>query len=151
MEVRSGRIDGKHAQMIPTFVSMADSIAAGGLSKVGSVEFEMDTRVWSRMIETIHTLISVSAWKDANGRRYLHSSKPEHEDERLLLPAGYPETLQHRDRKDQNDDVLHDVDSGIRKPNRFLVEAPSVGDSLVPEEFHWKAEKDTPEQGPKTV
>lgn len=41
----SGRIDGKHAQIIPILVSIADSMAAGGLSKVGSVELETETKV----------------------------------------------------------------------------------------------------------
>lgn len=68
IEDRSGRIEGKHAQMIPTFVSIADSIAAGGLSKVGSVEFEIAIRVCSRMIETRHTLEFVNRRTKIDGR-----------------------------------------------------------------------------------
>lgn len=38
-----GRKAGRQAQRMPTLVSTAESMAAGGLSKVGSVEFEIAT------------------------------------------------------------------------------------------------------------
>jgi hypothetical protein len=64
IEASSGRMDGRQAQMIPTLVSIADSIAAGGLSKVGSVLLATDTNVCSRMIDTRHTLgVQVSKWQ----------------------------------------------------------------------------------------
>lgn len=40
---KNGLKDGKHAVRIPIFVSTAERAAAGGLSNVGSVEFEMAT------------------------------------------------------------------------------------------------------------
>lgn len=40
----NGRSAGRQAQMRPTLVSMEDQVAAGGLSNVGSVEFEIMTR-----------------------------------------------------------------------------------------------------------
>ena len=64
IEASNGRMDGRQAQMIPTLVSMADSIAAGGLSKVGSVLLETETNVCRRMIDTKHTLLcGVSVWQ----------------------------------------------------------------------------------------
>ncbi|KAJ4355878.1 uncharacterized protein N0V89_003901 [Didymosphaeria variabile] len=78
-------------------------------------------------------------------------SKPEYDNERLLLPVGDAEALQYRDREEQNDNVLRNVDGGVRKPNSFLVQALSVGDSFVPEEFDREAEKDTPHQCPKSI
>jgi len=42
---------------MPTFVSTEDQVAAGGLSKVGSEELEMEIRDWRRRIETMQTLI----------------------------------------------------------------------------------------------
>jgi len=53
-----GRIYGRQAQMMPTFASTTEKVAAGGLSNVGSGEFEMRTSDWSRMIDTRHTLMS---------------------------------------------------------------------------------------------
>jgi hypothetical protein len=39
-----GRRRGRHEQIMPMFVSTEDQEAAGGLSYVGSLEFEIDTR-----------------------------------------------------------------------------------------------------------
>lgn len=39
----SGRRRGRHEQMMPTFVSTELQVAAGGLSYVGSEEFDMAT------------------------------------------------------------------------------------------------------------
>lgn len=43
--------------MMPTLASTELQVAAGGLSYVGSAEFEIETRDWRRRIETIQTLV----------------------------------------------------------------------------------------------
>jgi hypothetical protein len=56
--------------MIPTLLSTDDHVAAGGLSYVGSREFEIETRLWSRRIDTMHTLSAISVgirWKSNTG------------------------------------------------------------------------------------
>lgn len=136
-------MDGKHAQMIPTFVSMAESIAAGGLSKVGSGLLETETRVCSRMIDTRHTLQFVLVLDNiAITWFHLQSSKTEDNNECSLLSFRYVEALQNRHGKKQDDNILCNVDAGIGKPNGLLVEALSIGDGLVPEESDGKAEED---------
>lgn len=47
---------GRLAQMRPTLISMEDQVAAGELSNVGSVEFEIETRDLRRRIDTMQTL-----------------------------------------------------------------------------------------------
>jgi hypothetical protein len=42
--------------IIATFVSMADQLAAGALSNVGSDEFDMATSDWSLIMEIMQTL-----------------------------------------------------------------------------------------------
>lgn len=56
MADRRGRREGRHAVMMPTFVSTAENVAAGGLSKVGSFELEIATRDCSRTMEITQTL-----------------------------------------------------------------------------------------------
>lgn len=53
---RRGRSEGRHATMMLTLVSTDERLAAGGLSNVGSVEFEIDTRACSRTTEMVQTL-----------------------------------------------------------------------------------------------
>ncbi|KAF2247907.1 hypothetical protein BU26DRAFT_322814 [Trematosphaeria pertusa] len=53
----SGRKQGRLEQMMPTLASTELQVAAGGLSYVGSAEFEIETRDWRRRIETIQTLV----------------------------------------------------------------------------------------------
>jgi hypothetical protein len=43
--------------MIPTLISIELHVAAGGLSYVGSWEFEIATSAWRRIIETMQTLL----------------------------------------------------------------------------------------------
>jgi hypothetical protein len=42
-------------------ISTEDQVAAGGFSKVGSVEFDMPTREWRRRTETMQPLGKVLA------------------------------------------------------------------------------------------
>lgn len=72
--------------MMPTFISTTENAAAGGLSNVGSGEFEMRTSDWSRMIDIRHTLQTSSVeiypilvWM------YPQSSKCEHNHQGPLL------------------------------------------------------------------
>jgi hypothetical protein len=57
----NGRMYGRQAQMIPRLHSTDESVAAGGLSKVGSEEFEIRTSDCKRTIETRQTLICMLA------------------------------------------------------------------------------------------
>jgi hypothetical protein len=57
-----GRMYGRQAQMIPRLHSIDESVAAGGLSKVGSEEFEIRTSDCKRTIETRQTLTYMLAW-----------------------------------------------------------------------------------------
>jgi hypothetical protein len=57
---RRGLREGRQAVMMLTFVSTAERVAAGGLSAVGSVEFDIDRRDWRRTTDTMHTLGEVS-------------------------------------------------------------------------------------------
>jgi hypothetical protein len=52
----SGRSNGRHEQMMPTLVSTELQVAAGGLSYVGSLEFEMATSDCRRRMDTTQTL-----------------------------------------------------------------------------------------------
>jgi hypothetical protein len=52
----SGRSSGRQEQMIPTLTSTELQVAAGGLSRVGSVELEIAMSEWRRRIETMQTL-----------------------------------------------------------------------------------------------
>ena len=60
IDANRGRIDGRQAQMMPMLTSIAESTAALRLSKVGSVEAEMETRNLRRMMEMRQTLETVS-------------------------------------------------------------------------------------------
>lgn len=73
MEASSGRMDGRQAHTMPTLVSIADSMAAGELSKVGSFELEIDTKVCSRITDTRQTLslVSVLTKKFKMGNAYI--------------------------------------------------------------------------------
>ena len=51
-----GRRQGKHEHTIPILASEELHVAAGGLSNVGSSEFDIATREWSLSIDTRHTL-----------------------------------------------------------------------------------------------
>lgn len=51
-----GRKQGKQEQMIPIFASQELQVAAGGLSYVGSREFDIATSEWSLSIDTKHPL-----------------------------------------------------------------------------------------------
>jgi hypothetical protein len=53
-----GRSMGRHAHIIPTLVSTELQVAAGGLSYVESLEFEIATSDCRRKMDTIQTLRS---------------------------------------------------------------------------------------------
>jgi hypothetical protein len=59
--MRRGRRQGRQEQIIPTLISTEDQVAAGGFSKVGSVEFDIPTREWRRRTETMQPLGKVLA------------------------------------------------------------------------------------------
>lgn len=56
IKAKRGRIDGRQAQMMPTFTSTPDSVAWSELSNVRSVELAILSREYNRTVETTMTL-----------------------------------------------------------------------------------------------
>lgn len=67
------------------------------------------------------------------------------------MPARDVEAAENCHWQEKHDDILRDVDAGIREPDSLLVEALSAGDTLVPEEFDRVAQEDAAEERPKAM
>jgi hypothetical protein len=84
-------------------------------------------------------------------RESLPCTKCKHGHQTLLLACGDPQTPDYWQGKQDDDDILADVQSSIREPDDVLVHTASALVVPVPEGGHWVTHEDVSKDAPTTA
>lgn len=79
------------------------------------------------------------------------SPKSEHNHQTSFLTPRYLESLDQRHRQEEDNNVLSNIDSGVRKPHDLAVHASHTLHGLFPESLDWTAQEDVAKHSPNAV
>lgn len=104
------------------------------------------------MIETATTLVCLLVCGTVpNSHGGLPGTKCEHRHQTFLLACGNPQTPNHRQGEQKDDDILADVQAGVGEPNNILVHTVSAVVAPGPEEGDWGTHEDIAKDAPSTA